>query len=91
MTSPSESHGMQTTPTTASDPHVQTHPDAPAHGDPHGHEHAAAPEGPHFSDKEWKEFQDDDVHAGGAIVCLMAGIFTIGLMLYTTIALIVSG
>ena len=77
MTSPSESHG------------VQTQPDAPIHGEPH--EHAAAPDGPHFSDKEWKEFQDDDVHAGGAIVCLMAGIFTIGLMLYTTIALIVSG
>ena len=52
------------------------------------HEHAA-PEGPHFNEKEWKEFQDDDIHAGGAVVCLMGGIFTIGLMLYATIALIV--
>ncbi len=89
MSSPSESHGMQATPSAASEQHVQTLPDAPSHGD--AHEHAAAPEGPYFTDKEWKEFQDDDIHAGGAVVCLMAGIFTIGLMLYTTIALIVSG
>ena len=42
------------------------------------------------SDEEWKEFQNDDVHAGGAIVCLMTGIFLTGLMLYTTIAVIVN-
>ena len=89
MSSQSESQGMQTTPAAASEQHVQSLPDAPTHGEPHAHEHAAAPEGPHFSDKEWKDFQDDDVHAGGAIVCLMGGIFTIGLMLYGTIALIV--
>ncbi len=89
MTSPSEQPGVQMTPAAVSDPHAQTQPDAPAHGEPH--EHVAAPEGPLFSDKEWKEFRDDDAHAGGAIVCLMAGIFTVGLMLYTTIALIVSG
>ena len=88
MTSPSESQGVQTTPAAASTHGVQTLPDAPGHGEPHAHEHAA-PEGPHFNDKEWKEMQDDDVHAGGAVVCLMGGIFTIGLMLYATIALIV--
>lgn len=82
MTSPSENEGFQTTPDAASSHEVHTTPDA--------HGHAAEPDGPHFSDREWKEFQDDDVHAGGAIVCLMAGIFTIGLMLYTTIAIIVA-
>ncbi len=89
MTSPSEQSGFQMTPSAASDSHVQTQPDAPPPGEPH--EHVAAPEGPLFSDKEWKEFRDDDAHAGAAVVCLMAGIFTIGLMLYSTIALIVSG
>ena len=55
----------------------------------HGHDQAVVDAGPHFTEQEWKEFRDDDIHAGGAVICLMAGIFSIGLMLYTTIAIIV--
>ena len=88
MTSPSENEGVQTTPTDASAHHVQSLPEDPHHEAAHAH--APAPEGPYFSEKEWKELQNDDVHAGGAIIALMASIFTIGLMLYATIALIAS-
>jgi hypothetical protein len=90
MTSPSENEGVQPTPSHSADPHVQSLPDAPHAEAGHEHGHAPAPEGPYFSEQEWKELQDDDVHAGGAIVALMASIFTIGLMLYATIALIAS-
>jgi len=90
MMSPAENQGLQTTPSAAPSQGVQSFPDAPAHGELHGHEHVPAPTGPLFPEKEWEEMHVDDVHAGGAIVCLMAGIFTIGLMLYTTIALIVA-
>jgi hypothetical protein len=43
-----------------------------------------------FTDAEWQQFQKDDIHGGGAIVVLMASIFSIGLLLYATVALIVS-
>lgn len=87
MTSPSEHEGVQATPNAAS-AHVTPGPaDAPEAAHDHGH---AADEGPHFTEHEWEEFQKDDVHAGGAVVCLMAAIFFIGLMLYSTIALIVA-
>ena len=39
-----------------------------------------------FAADEISRFQKDDKHAGGAVVCLMAAIFTIGLILYTVIA-----
>ena len=86
MTSPSEPEGVQTSPTEGS-AHVAQHP---AEADAHGHGHATADEGPHFSDQEWKELQDDDIHAAAAIVGLMASIFCIGLMLYSTIALVIA-
>jgi hypothetical protein len=54
------------------------------HEQPHGHEHAA-PALP-FSEAELKEFQKDDRHAGGAVIVLMAAIFSIGLILYITVA-----
>jgi len=83
MSSSPQSHGVQATPSHATGHDVQTAPDD------HGHDHVVADAGPHFTEQEWKEFRDDDIHAGGAIICLMAGIFSIGLMLYTTIAIIV--
>ncbi len=52
------------------------------HADP-----SQVPAGPFFSDEEWQKLQDDDLHAGKAIICLMAGIFVIGLALYTIVAL----
>jgi hypothetical protein len=42
-----------------------------------------------FSDQEWSEFQTEDKLAGGTVVCLMAGIFTIGLVLYSIVAIVV--
>jgi hypothetical protein len=54
------------------------------------HEHAATAPALPFSEVEWKEFHDNDIHAGAAIILLMTGIFSIGLVLYTTIAIIVS-
>jgi len=89
MSSPSEQEGVQMSPTAASTHVTPGHAESVVHEAAHDHGHAAD-EGPHFSEKEWKEFQDDDIHAGGAVVCLMAAIFLIGLMLYSTIALIVA-
>lgn len=43
----------------------------------------------YFTQKEWDDFQKSDIHGGGVVVALMAGIFLIGLALYTTIALVV--
>jgi hypothetical protein len=55
--------------------------------DPHTDHHA--PTAVPFTDAELKEFQDSDKHAGGVIIALMTSIFTIGLLLYSTIAIIV--
>ena len=45
-----------------------------------------------FTDAEWQSLQKDDIHAGGAVVGLMAGIFTIGLVLYSVVlATVLSG
>jgi hypothetical protein len=38
-----------------------------------------------FTEAEWKDMQKDDIHAGGAVVSLMAGIFTIGLIIYSIV------
>jgi hypothetical protein len=35
-----------------------------------------------FTEAEWQQLQRDDIKAGGTVVGLMAGIFTLGLMLY---------
>jgi hypothetical protein len=43
-----------------------------------------------FSEAEWKEFHESDKGAGGAIIVLMGTIFSIGLVLYATIAIIVA-
>jgi hypothetical protein len=43
-----------------------------------------------FSDADWKEFHQSDKGAGGAIIVLMASIFSIGLVLYTIIAIVVA-
>jgi len=63
--------------------HVQSQP---SHGGPTHH-----PSGRpiYFTDREWSEFQRSDRAAGGVVVALMTFIFTLGLVLYTTIALIV--
>jgi hypothetical protein len=44
---------------------------------------------PHFSDAEWASFQADDKKAATAVVGLMASIFSIGLVLYIVVFLLV--
>jgi hypothetical protein len=68
-----------------------------AHGSHHVQEHASHggtthhPSGrpAYFTEQEWADFQRSDRASAGVVVGLMAGIFTVGLVLYTTIALIV--
>jgi len=54
----------------------------------HGHGHHAAAALP-FTEADWAEFRKSDKGAGGAVVVLMGAIFTIGLLLYSTIAYLV--
>ncbi len=61
--------------------HVTSHP--AAHG-PHGGT-AALP----FTEADWHEFHKSDIGAGAAIIILMASIFSIGLILYSVIAIVV--
>jgi hypothetical protein len=64
------------------------------HGGHHATPHGSATHHPsgrptYFTEHEWADFQRSDRAAGGVVVALMACIFTVGLVLYTTIALIV--
>ena len=40
-----------------------------------------------FSDHEWREFRIEDKKAGTAVVMLMLGIFGVGLVLYSIVAI----
>jgi hypothetical protein len=62
---------------------THSHDDRPAYPAP------AA--GMKFSDPEWQDLQAEDRHAARAVVGLMASIFSIGLCIYITVALIVGG
>ena len=42
---------------------------------------------PHFSAEEWNVLQSEDVRGGKAVVGLMVGIFSIGLLLYIGVML----
>jgi hypothetical protein len=68
---------------------IQSTPDhGPAHGIQAGHGHGHEPHAPApFSDAEIARFQREDRYAGGAIVVLMASIFSIGVVLYTIVLL----
>lgn len=61
---------------------------AHGHGGP-GH-HGAAVAVP-FGEADLAEFHKNDIQAGGAIIVLMTAIFTIGLILYSVIAVVVAG
>ncbi len=65
--------------------------------EPHGHgassQDVSVPGGPgkpplHFTPDEWDQYRRSDVNAGRSVVLLMGGIFTIGLILYSTVAYI---
>jgi hypothetical protein len=56
------------------------------HGPSHGGRSAAAL----ISEEEYRQYQRSDLGAGKVVVALMAGIFTVGLLLYATILIIVA-
>ena len=53
------------------------------------HTSSPGPDGLPFAEADWEHLQAEDRHAARAVVGLMAAIFTIGLCIYTTVALIV--
>ena len=85
------SENVQKDPPAASSENVQEN--VPAHLDPHVPSHAS--HDPHkavaeWTPAEWEEFHKSDVGAGGAIVVLMGAIFSIGLVMYSVIAVVVA-
>jgi hypothetical protein len=40
-----------------------------------------------ISDAEWQQLQADDAKGGRAVICLMGGIFVMGIILYTIVCL----
>ncbi len=52
--------------------------------------HAPATHASPFTDAQLHSFHEDDKHAGGAVIVLMTAIFSIGLVLYTVVAIIVA-
>jgi hypothetical protein len=75
-----------------SNPHDEAISERPMHGhdeafseQPHGHGHAAvAPAA--FNDTEIAQFHGQDLYAAKVVVCLMVGIFSVGVVLYTIVA-----
>ena len=64
----------------------ETHGDQHVTADPaHAAHHGEAA----FSDRQLSEFHKADAYMGGAVVVLMTAIFIIGLLLYTTILIVV--
>jgi hypothetical protein len=75
----SESEHVQPTPTPAPSEHIQGTAG-------HGHAEHGSPDLPHpFSEDDLEQFHKDDRTAAGVVVGLMAGIFGIGLVLYTIV------
>jgi hypothetical protein len=62
-----------------------------SHGDTHTHDHDTHHEGPrpYFPEAQWEQFQRDDIAVGKAVIVLMSGIFSIGLVLYMIVAIVV--
>jgi hypothetical protein len=62
-----------------------SHPENPEHGHEPAASQEAAPSA--FTEEEWKEIRAQDLAAARRVVGLMMGIFVIGLLLYTGVAL----
>jgi hypothetical protein len=68
------------------------HADSPEHGESHGIADATPSAGhPAIPEEVWKEYRAQDLAAARYIIGLMAGIFILGLLLYTGVALWVEG
>jgi hypothetical protein len=57
----------------------------------HHHSSPSPASGIPFAEAEWQHLQAEDRHAARAVVGLMASIFTIGLFIYSLVALTVKG
>jgi hypothetical protein len=53
----------------------------------HAHDVAAAPAEDLFPEREWLEFREADRQAAKRIVLLMAGIFVVGIVLYSIVVI----
>ena len=51
--------------------------------------HHAPNPGLPFSEGDWKEFHQEDIKAGRAVVVLMTAIFSMGVVLYTIVMIAV--
>ena len=73
--------------TQPADTHITATPHPPPdHGPSHGdHGPASTPPPTSFTNQEWTSFHHDDRVAAAAIVMLIGGIFTIGVILYTIV------
>jgi hypothetical protein len=75
------------------EPHHPEHgiqPGPAVHGIQAGHGGGRGPVPSYFTAEEWEQLQRSDLGAGKVVVALLASIFTVGLLLYTTIAIIVA-
>lgn len=70
-----------------SDPHGVT-PSLPDGG--HGVQNHGASVALPFTEADREEFHKSDIQAGGAVIVLMTAIFSIGLILYTVVAIVVA-
>jgi len=52
---------------------------------PHSHDESHEPAEPLFPEREWREFRISDAEAAKRIVILMAGIFVVGIVLYSIV------
>ena len=66
-----------------SDPHA---PAAAAHSHEAGHAAHSLP----FTDAEWQQLQAADLAAGRAIVTLLLGVFSIGVVIYSIVCYAIS-
>jgi hypothetical protein len=64
------------------------HADGIQHG--HGHSPGGHSTGALITEEEYRQYQRSDLGAGKVVVSLMAAIFTVGLVLYATILIIVT-
>jgi hypothetical protein len=56
----------------------------------HGHSPGGHSTGALITEEEYRQYQRSDLGAGKVVVSLMAAIFTVGLVLYATILIIVA-
>ncbi len=54
----------------------------------HEHDPHTVEERPYFPAAQWDQFKNEDIAAGKGVIILISSIFTIGLILYSIVALV---